>query len=230
MKKNINSFPARAGRKNKTVLLVALTGGIASGKSIIGKVLQIKGCAVHSADATAHELMEPGKPAWKKITAHFGPRVLNPDQTINRAVLGQIVFSLKRERTFLNDLIHPLVLREKKKIIRELKKKGQTKIFVSEAALTIEAGFAKFFDKVIVSACRKDVQVKRLMKRDKISRKEAEKKISSQMPLEDKRDYADYVIETSGTLAETVEQTERVHAQLMRDYELKVQKAMRHRS
>ena len=208
------------------MLLVALTGGIASGKSVIATVLQIKGCKVHFADAAAHQLMEPLKPAWKKIVAHFGPRVLNPDQTINRAVLGQIVFSLKSERAFLNNLIHPLVLREKRRIIRRLEKEGQTKIFVSEAALTVEAGFAKFFDRVIVSSCRTDVQVKRLMERDGISRKEAEKKISSQMPLKDKLAYADYVIDTSGTLAETVEQTERVYAQLMRDYELKTQKAV----
>jgi len=226
LKKSLNSFPEKNGRKNKTVLLVALTGGIASGKSVIATVLQIKGCTVHSADAAAHELMEPLKPAWKKIVAHFGLRVLNPDRTINRAVLGQIVFSLKSERAFLNNLIHPLILREKRRIIRRLEKEGQTRIFVSEAALTVEAGFAKFFDRVIVSSCRTDVQVKRLMERDGISRKEAEKKISSQMPLKDKLAYADYVIDTSGTLAETVEQTERVYAQLMRDYELKTQKAV----
>ncbi len=111
-----------------------------------------------------------------------------------------------------------------------LEKEGRIKIFVSEAALTIEAGFVKFFDKVIVSSCRKDVQVKRLMERDGIPRKEAEKKISSQMPLEAKKKYADYVIDTSGTLTETVEQTERVYAQLVRDYELKTQKTVRRKS
>lgn len=204
------------------MLLVALTGGIATGKSVIAEVLRQNGCAIDSADAAAHELMRPGRQAWKKILSHFGPEVLGPDKTINRRTLGEIVFSNERERRFLNQLIHPLVLREKKVTVRRLEKEGRTKIFVSEAALTIEAGFGGFFDKVIVASCPKKIQVRRLMDRDGISRAEAERRIGSQMPLRKKLKYADYVIDTSGTLSETVDQAASVYAQLMRDFEMKL--------
>lgn len=203
------------------MLTAALTGGIATGKSVVAKVLEELGCYIHHADKIAHELMEPGKPAWEKIVAHFGHRILKEDKTINRSRLGEIIFADKKERAFLNRLIHPLVLEEKKKAIDLLEKEERYKIFVSEAALTIEAGFAGFFDKVIIVLCKKEIQVKRLMERDKISRAEAMKKIKSQMEPEKKLRYADYVIDTSGSIESTVEQTERVYRNLVLDYEAK---------
>lgn len=165
--------------------------------------------------------MEPGKPAWEKIAAHFGPRILNKDRSINRSRLGKIIFADKKERAFLDRVIHPLVLEEKKEAISLLEKEGRYEIFVSEAALTIEAGFAGFFDKVIIVFCRKGIQVKRLMERDKISSAEALKKIKSQMEPEKKLKYADYVIDSSGSIESTVEQTEQVYRSLMMDYEIK---------
>jgi len=204
------------------VLLVALTGGIATGKSVIAEVLRQKGCHLDSSDAAAHELMRTGRPTWKKMLSHFGPEILNPDRTINRKALGEIVFSNRKERLFLNRLIHPLVLRHKKQTVRKLEKEGRTKIFVSEAALTIEAGFAGFFDKIIIASCPKKIQIRRLMDRDGISRTAAARRIGSQMPLREKLKHADYVIDTSGSIMKTVDQTARVYAQLIRDYELKI--------
>jgi dephospho-CoA kinase len=203
------------------VLLVALTGGIATGKSVIAEVLRQKGCYLDSSDAAAHELMGTGRPAWKKIFSHFGPEILNPDRTINRKAMGEIVFSNREERLFLNRLIHPLVLRHKKRTVRKLEKEGRTRIFVSEAALTIEAGFTGFFDKIIIASCPKKIQLRRLMDRDGISRTEAARRIGSQLPLREKLKHADYVIDTSGTIMETVDQTASVYAQLIRDFELK---------
>jgi len=203
------------------MLTAALTGGIATGKSVVAKVLEELGCYIHRADKIAHELMEPGKPAWKKIVAHFGQRILNQDKTINRSRLGEVIFAHKKERAFLNRLIHPLVLEEKKKAIDRLEKDGRYKIFVSEAALTIEAGFTGFFDKVIIVFCKKKIQVKRLMARDKISRAVALKKIKSQIEPEKKLRYADYIIDTSGSIESTLEQTERVYRNLVLDYEVK---------
>jgi dephospho-CoA kinase len=209
------------------MLTAALTGGIATGKSVVAKALEELGCYIHHADEIAHELMSPGKPAWEKIVAHFGQRILNEDKTINRSRLGELIFADKKKRAFLNKLIHPLVLEEKKKAVTLLEKEGHYKIFISEAALTVEAGFAGFFDKVIIVFCKKQIQVKRLMERDKISRADALKKIKSQMEPKQKLKYADYVIETSGSIESTLEQTERVYRKLVQDYEVKCGKRRR---
>ena len=203
------------------MLIVALTGGIASGKSVVAEVLEELGCYIHHADKIAHDLMEPEKPAWKKIVAHFGKKILNEDKTINRSRLGKIIFSDEKERRFLNELIHPLVLEKKKEVSSRLEKERHYNIFISEAALTIEAGFADFFDKIIMTYCKKEVQKKRLMERDGISRKQTMKIIKSQMQPQEKMKYADYIIDTSSSLQSTVEQTERVYRNLMMDNEMK---------
>lgn len=202
------------------MLTVALTGGIASGKSVIARVLEELGCYIHHADLIARELMEPGRPAWRSVVAHFGQKILNPDKTINRSELGEIVFSDNKERQFLNSIIHPLVFEKKREIIHKLRKERAYKIFVAEAALTIEAGFADFFDRVIIAFCRKDIQISRLMERDQISQNDALKKIRSQMDPEKKAEYADYRIDTSGEIQNTIEQTEIVFRNLMMDYQL----------
>jgi len=199
------------------VLLVALTGGIACGKSVIGRLLLEKGCFVHSADTAAHELMSPGTQVWRAVADHFGPGVLREDGTIDRAKLGSIIFSDDKERAFLNGLVHPLVLERIMEIVARLEKEGRHTIFVSEAALVVEAGFTRFYDKIIVARCGRDVQLRRLMERDGIGRGEALNKVRSQLGQEEKLKHADYTIDTSGTLAETIEQTERVYAQLVQD-------------
>jgi len=168
------------------MLTVALTGGIASGKSVVAKVLEELGCYVQNADLVARELTEPDKPAWKSVVAHFGQKILNPDRTINRSKLGEIVFSDKKGRLNLNSIIHPLIFEKRKEIIHSLRKEGTYKIFISEAALTIEAGFTDFFDRIIIVLCKKDIQITRLMERDQISRTAALKKIQSQMDPEEK--------------------------------------------
>jgi dephospho-CoA kinase len=209
-----------APRKN-SVLRVALTGGIACGKSVAARILRDKGCAVHAADEAAHALMSPGRAAWKKAVARFGRGILNPDRTVDRARLGRIVFADPAARRFLNGLVHPLVRADRKRLAARLERAGRVPIFVWDAALTIEAGYAADFDKVVVVHCRPDVQLRRLMARDGISRAEARRKIAAQMPVDEKRKHADYVIDASGSLEETVEQAERVYAALIQDAELK---------
>ena len=203
------------------MLIVALTGGIASGKSVVAKILEDLGCYIHHADKIAHVLMEPEKPAWKKIVAHFGKKILEEDKTIDRSQLGKIVFSDAKERRFINELMHPLVFEKKKEVITRLEKEGHYNIFVSEAALTIEAGFADFFDKIIMTYCRQEDQIKRLMERDGISRKQALTLMKSQMQPPEKLKHADYIIDSSGSLQSTVEQTERIYRNLMNDFEMK---------
>ncbi len=165
--------------------------------------------------------MAPGRPAWKKITARFGPAVVAPDKTISRLRLGALVFSNPEARRFVNALIHPLVIAAQEKAIARIERQGRHRIFVSEAALTVEAGYAPLFDKIVVVYCPPSVQLRRLRERDAISRAEALRKIAAQMPVGEKRRYADYVIDTSGSLAQTIVQTERTYAGLLQNYELK---------
>lgn len=200
-----------------------MTGGIACGKSVVARLLAEKGCILFYADREARDLMRPGRPAWKAVVARFGPAILRPDRSIDRSRLGPLVFADPAARRFLDGLIHPLVLAEQEKAVRRLERAGGAAIFVVEAALTVEAGYARHFDGVVVVDCRKTEQVRRLRLRDGIGRAEALRRIGTQMPAREKRKHADYVIDASGSLAETVEQTERVYAQLVRDAELRGQ-------
>jgi dephospho-CoA kinase len=204
-----------------SILTVALTGGIATGKSIVARVLAERGCFVQSADVEAHRLIQPGRPAWKQILSHFGARILNPDRTVNRQLLGKIIFSSDADRRFLNRVLHPLVLRQKKRAVRRLETSGTHKIFVSEAALTIESGYASLFDRVVVVYCPENIQLKRLIKRDAIKASEAWKRIHSQWPAAEKIKYADYLIDTSGSPAETSDQAEHLYRSLLRDFRQK---------
>ncbi len=223
--KSFNSFPKNKKPINskELMLIVALTGGIASGKSVVADVLKELGCYINQADKIAHQLMEPGQFAWEKIVSHFGKDILNKNNTINRSKLGTVVFSEEKERLFLNRIIHPLVFKRQKNIIQDLQEKGQYKIFISEAALTIEANLANFFDKIIVVYCKQEIQLKRLIKRDQISKTEAIKKMKSQLTPEKKLKYADYIVDTSGIIESTIEQTERIYRNLILDYKIKYQ-------
>jgi dephospho-CoA kinase len=198
-----------------------LTGGIACGKSVVARLLADKGCSVYSADAAAHALMRPRRTAWKKIAAHFGPAILRADRTIDRAALGRLVFSDPAARRFMDRLIHPLVLADQERTIRRLEREGRARIFVVEAALIVEAGYGRHFDRMVVVHCRKADQLRRLRERDGLGPAEAGRRIGSQMRVRDKLKHADYAVDTSGTLAGTVEQTERLYALLVRDATLK---------
>ncbi len=200
------------------MLITAVTGGIASGKSVVTAVLRDLGCHIFSADEAARDLMTPDSPAWSALKEHFGENIFLPDRTIDRAALGSILFSDPREREFVNHLIHPLVEKKRQAVVQKLLARGQVKIFVSEAALTIESRNLEFFDKIIVVYCTRDIQVQRLMSRDRITKPRALQKIESQMRPEDKLPFADYIIETSGSLRETIEKSEQLYRNLLMDY------------
>jgi dephospho-CoA kinase len=202
------------------MLIVSLTGGIATGKSVVAGVFEELGCYIHHADRVAHQLMEPEQPAWKKIIDHFGPSILREDKTIDRKKIGALVFSDKKERLFLNELLHPLVFQQRSHEIDRLRGERHFKVFISEAALTIEAGYASFFDRVVLTFCSENIQIDRLMDRDQMDRDEALKRIKSQLPPKKKIKFADYVIDTSKSLFQTVEETEKVFRSLIADYEL----------
>jgi dephospho-CoA kinase len=199
------------------MLLVSLTGGIASGKSVVGDVLRRRGCHLHAADQAARDLQSPGRPAYEKIVARFGRAVLAPDGTIDRGRLAAIVFADAREREALNAIVHPLVFAAMREAVARLEAEGRVRIFVNEAALTIEAGFAGFFDKVVVAYCPSDIQMARLAARDGLSPEDARRRIEAQMPAAEKLDFADYVVDTSGSIEETVARSEALYESLQRD-------------
>jgi dephospho-CoA kinase len=203
------------------MLIVGLTGGMATGKSVVADILREKGCYVDNADLLAQSLMEPGREAFQAVVNHFGQEILTQDGKIDRQKLGRIIFNAPEERATLNNLTHPLILNKVREKVASLEKSGDYEIYVTEAALIFEAGYQFFYDRVVLTFCQLEIQVERLLKRDGLSREEACLKIKSQWPLDKKIQLADYLIDTSGPLTETVEQTEELYLRLYHDAKLK---------
>ena len=189
------------------MLTVGLTGGIASGKSTVARLLQQRGCAIIEADLLAHEYLQPENPISQEVIRQFGAGILDPNGKIDRAKLGEIVFGHAGKIERLNAIIHPHVLKEIAHRLRVLKQSGETDVAVVVAALHIETGYYKTFDRLAVAWCRPEQQLERLIKRG-LTPEQAEKRIASQMPMEEKRQLADDQIDCSGTLEETTRQVD----------------------
>jgi dephospho-CoA kinase len=197
------------------MLRVGLTGSIAVGKSHVVAELEQLGCVVFDADRVAHTVMEPGRPAYDDVVGEFGREVLGPDGSIDRTRLGAIVFSDENRRRRLNEIVHPRVKEEQDRLLREAEDANPDGIAIVDAALMIESRGYKRFDKLIVVYCNTETQVQRLMARNNIGREEAERRISAQMSSEEKRGYADYEIDTSGSYDDTRRRTGEVHQKLL---------------
>ncbi len=198
------------------MLTVGLTGGIATGKSYILSVLGELGCDVIDADAVARLVVEPGQPAYDDIVRHFGREILDAEGALDRAKLGAIVFADKAEREKLNSIVHPRVYETQAKWIEDLAARNPEAIAVVDAALMIETGSYRRFDKVIVAWCDPQLQLERLMARNNLSREEAAARIAAQMPTEEKLKFADFTIDTSNGFEETRRQVESLYAKLRR--------------
>ncbi len=199
------------------MLRVALTGGIASGKSVVAEVFHRRGCHLHSADRAARDLMSPAGAAYPAIIERFGGAILNSDRTIDRPALAAILFGDPEARRFINGVVHPRVVAAMRAEAARLEKEGTTPIFVSEAALTIEAGLTGEFDRIVIVFCDPEIQIARLMARDGLPRDAAVERIGAQMPAEKKIKFADYLIDTSGPLEETLARAEAVCTLLFED-------------
>ncbi len=202
------------------MLKVGLTGSIAVGKSFVLSVLADLGCATFDADKIAHSVMEPGREAYRDTVAEFGSRILREDGTIDRARLGAIVFADPARRKRLNEIVHPRVIEEQNRLLAEVEAEGRARISVVDAALMIESGGYKRFDKLIVVFCDRETQITRLMNRNALTREEAEMRVAAQMSSEEKRRYGDYEIDTSGTLDETRQRVIEVHNELLRQSDI----------
>jgi dephospho-CoA kinase len=198
------------------MLKVGLTGGIASGKSVVGEMFVGLGAHLVQADRIAQELMRPGQPVYNEVVRHFGGSILNPDLSVNRAKLAEAAFGTMTERTpsplasriqELNRIVHPAVIRRQEEWMEEIGRQDPSAVAMVEAALIFEAGAAKRFDRLIVVTCRDQQRVERFAKRQKLAldaaRKEVERRMAAQLPEADKIKAASYLIDNSGSLDQT---------------------------
>jgi dephospho-CoA kinase len=197
------------------MLHVGLTGNIASGKSHATSLFAESGAHVIDADVLVHELLLPGTKTYNKVVDAFGAEILTPDGRIDRKKLGQIVFGNPEKRLLLNSLTHPDVGAEILKRIFQLEQSCPGGIVIVDGALIVETGGHKMYDRLIVVTCNPSLQISRLMSRDGLTQEEAQARISSQMPIEEKLKLADYTIDTSGTLRQTQDQVEAIYRDLL---------------
>ncbi|MBU4361471.1 dephospho-CoA kinase [bacterium] len=202
------------------VLIVGLTGGIVGGKSTVASMFRDLGAKIIDADILGHSVILPYKPAGKKIVKLFGEDILRNDLTIDREKLGKIVFTDQALLKKLNEITHPEIIKLIKKEINMARNKthNQEKILVIDAALIYEAKIDRLMDKIIVVYIDEDEQIKRLIKRNNLSKDEASQRVKSQIPMKEKIKMADYVIDNNDTLDKTKEQVEKIWQSLVSRY------------
>ena len=204
------------------MLRVGLTGGIASGKTLVAQMFAALGAHVIQADHIAHELMQHGEPVFDEVVRHFGPAILNPDGTINRSRLAEAAFSSSEGKPSriqeLNQIVHPHVIRKQEQWMENLAQSDPQGVAIVEAALILEAGAGNRFDRRIVVTCLPEQRVQRWAQRMKVdeetARREVARRMAAQLPDEEKIKAADYVIDNSGSLNATKAQVEIVYWKL----------------
>lgn len=195
--------------------VIGLTGNIACGKSLVASMLEDLGAKVIDVDNIARKIVEPSEPAWKEIVDTFGRDVLNPDDTINRKALGDVIFNDDQKRNILNDITHPKIMASARESVEKYRKEN-VEVVIIEAALIVEKGGLKdLIEKLIVVISDENSQVERLANRNGFSREEAISRINSQMPAIEKTRHADYIIDNSGTQEETQNQVNDLWAELL---------------
>ena len=188
------------------MLHVGLTGGMASGKSFVGRALADLGCFLIQADELGHQVIEPGGEAHDSVLALLG--------TVDRKRLAALVFADPKKLAQLNALVHPPVKAREKALAAAFAREHPDGIAVTEAAILVETGSYKNYDRLIVAVCRPEQQIERAMERDGASREDVLNRLRRQMPLEEKVAYADFVIDTSGTKEDTLQQVRTVYESL----------------
>ncbi len=193
------------------MITVGLTGGLASGKSHVGRILEELGCLWVDADALGHQVLSPGGEAYEAVVAEFGRGILKEDGEIDRQKLAAGVFSQPDRLRKLNSLVHPPVIRLEKRMMAEFAAREPEGIAVVEAAILVETGGHKRFDRLIVARCDPAQQIERAMKRSGETRERVQARLDQQIPVEDKVKVADFVVDTSGAKEATREQVVQIH-------------------
>ena len=208
------------------MLKVGLTGGIAAGKSVVGEMFVALGAHLIQLDAIAHQLMQPGETVYREVVRHFGKGILNPDGAVNRARLAEAAFGAARGNKDsriqeLNQIVHPAVIRRQEEWMEEVGRRDARAIAMVEAALLLEAGAAKRFDRLVVVTCHPEQRVQRWAARigvdEESARREVERRMAAQLSDDEKIKAADYVIDNSGSLDDTRRRVAQVYGELKRD-------------
>ena len=195
---------------------VGLTGGIASGKSTVSGMFRELGVPVIDADMIAREVVAPGSRALEAIVDAFGAEILTDEKSLNRARLGEIVFSDPTKKKVLEGILHPEIIAEQDRRLKDLEREGRTPVAVVDAAVMIESGSWKRFDSLVVVDCEESQQISRLRLRNGMNEEEAARRVNAQMPLSEKVKYADHVIDNRGSIDDTRKQVEELMKLLSR--------------
>ena len=198
------------------MLKVGLTGGLACGKSFVGEVLRGYGCLLIQADEIGHAVLAPGGDAYEPVVREFGSEILDAEGRIDRKALAARVFGAPERLAALNRLVHPAVFREEDVLMAGFAARDPHGIAIVEAAILIETGSNRRYDRIVLVTCREEQQVERALRREGSSLSDVNARLSHQMPLAEKRKFADFVIDTSGEKEETVRQTGVVFRELRR--------------
>ena len=196
--------------------IFGLTGGIASGKSTVARFLEALGAKVIDADRAGHELLCPPAPVYRKVVSRFGREILNASGEIDRGRLGSIVFADPNKLRELNSIVHPALVARIEELAGEFRSRHPKAVIIVDAALIYEAGMADRFAGIVVTWCTPEQQAERLAAKTGLSREEALRRIAAQIPAEEKRRRADYVIDCSGSLEEARAQAEAIYPELKR--------------
>lgn len=191
--------------RGDAMIEIGLTGGIASGKSTVSRMIRDSGIALIDADVFAREVVEPGEDAYSQVVSHFGEGILHGDGTLDRKKLGAIIFNDEKERSVLNGIVHPAVRKKMNDQKAAYRDEGREAV-VLDIPLLFESKLTETVDRILLVYVSEDVQVKRLMERDGSTKEEAMSRIRSQIPLSEKRPHADAVIDNNGTTEETEKQ------------------------
>ncbi|TCP53744.1 dephospho-CoA kinase [Tumebacillus sp. BK434] len=197
-------------------MIVGLTGSIATGKSTVSKMFAEAGAVIVDADKIVREVQQPGKQAFLEIVDHFGKEVLLPNGELDRAKLGSLVFGKEENRLKLNSIVHPRVREERDQQTAAALARDSRAIIIWDIPLLIETGIYQEVEKTVVVYVDRETQYERLLKRDELSAEAAEQRISAQMPIEEKKRYADFLIDNRGTIEETQRQVQEVWVELTR--------------
>lgn len=196
------------------MLKVGLTGGLASGKSFVARIFRECGARVIEADKIGHAVLLPDGAAYRKVVAEFGDGILQPDGHIDRKALGAIVFGAPDRLERLNALVHPHVFRRQEEFFEAAAAEDPAAVTVVEAAILIETGGRERYDRIVLAYCPPEVQVERFIAREGGTEEQARARMARQMPLDEKIPYADYLIDTSGSKADTASRARSVYAKL----------------
>ena len=197
------------------MLLVGLTGGLASGKSTVARMFEKLGAFIIDADQLARVVVQPGRAAWRDLVRTFGRKILRPDRAIDRAMLAHEVFHHPKKLLVLNRIVHPRVAREQSRAVRIITKSHPQAVIIYDAALLIEAGAYARMHRTIVVTTPQHIQILRACKGKGLSRKEALARIRGQLPLREKKPYADHLIDGALPLPQLREAVKNLYAEFL---------------